>query len=528
MNYKIITSLLLCFCFVISTNSNAQIGRFKIKKKPKTTAKTSTKASNTTVEKSNSTSSSKSSSSSSNSHASDKPQYKEGDMVYRNYSNAKSSLGSLKSYFKDSGWKSKEAYDGRVTKEFEVLNKHLTFLKDNGEGEKNYFKEMQNQEATYKAQFDKEIKEYKTIRAFQDFFDQHARDLERKSVDQTKQTNYETQLTEYQNSGYQSESIDSKLKKIKDLYAKNKEDEFQSRQLKLVKESDVANFETDFHKNNVGKVVFSNETIELKNVDASKLKNSFSFGEAIRFRVYYDQPIYNTIAKMVNNKGGLDTEGSGNSCYPHHKINYYLDGKLVHVGYYRRRLYNERIAHFPEDAKIISEWITFRGSLYIDKPAHEEQTQFKNLVLKMGKLSGKRKLTVEVVAFDYDNKEDASRSKILATGDIEIDFSKAVNFKTNPIFCMAAPINNSTALAVLKNHLKNKGINYKKIAITHFSENKPTRVIKAEIGTAREGKCYKYYVVYEQSYNYKTGRYEGPLKVTYGTEDEEIYCDCFN
>jgi hypothetical protein len=524
MNSKLLVKItFLLMLLVVGYQSEAQLGRFGVKKpkvktpvvKKPTAKKTPPK---TTTSTSNESTSTTNSSAAKSKETSDAPKYdrdNQDNPIYKNYRKADRFIKLAGEGFESStvGLSSIEEY-------LEDANEGMIFLKENGEGNKNYYKNLEQLYSTHSKTLKEKQEKSTVLSEYQSYFERMRSFYKSKDKEE-----YESKKKEYQAGKYQSKYIDGLIVKIDNERAENARKRAEANQMKLVPDSKISGYETEFHKNNIGKIVFSNETIELKNVDESKLKESFDYGDNIRFRVFMKEPIYNTIAKLINEDGGKQ----GKNCEPRSRLRYYIDGKLIHEeGYGGSRMYNPAILYFKEGAEVIGYWTSYRGTLFMkDKFAHDEQEQFKSFLLKARKnLTGKHKLKVEILAYDAENREVEARQAIMATGEITIDFSKKPDLRNNPVICMPKSGTNSTALSLLKNHMKNS--NYSRISLLSYVENKPARVIKAEIGykDKEDNKCYKYYVSYKQHFNYKRGVFDGPLDPDYASEKEEIFCDC--
>ncbi|MFK7799571.1 MAG: hypothetical protein AB8E82_19115 [Aureispira sp.] len=497
--------------------AQAQLGRLGVKKpkikKPvaKKPAPTSSASSSTTS--SSSSSNNNSATDSKKESASDAPKYNRDNPdnpIYKNYSKAKRYLKSTASGL-ESSITSLEDIEGYL----EEVQEALTFLKENGEDQKQYYQEFKAAHAEHTTVVTKRKEKSAILSAYNTFFD-------RVYSFNEKIEQYEAKKKEYLDGEYQSNYLDELLVKIDKKRKENADKKAAANQMKMVAESKIQGYATDFHKNNTGKIVFSNETIELKNVDASKLKTSFDYGENIRFRVFMEQPIYNSVATLINADGGK----KGKDCEPRSQLRYYIDGKLVYEGGYgASRMYNPVILYFPEGSEVIGYWTSYRGTLFMkDKHAHDEQEHFKEFLLKARQnLTGKHTLRVELQGFDSQNKDVEARKVLLAAGEITIDFSKKPDLRNNPVICMPKSGSNSTALGLLKDELKGS---YSRISLLSYVEEKPARTIKAEVGYQENGTCYKYFVVYKQHFNYKRGVFDGPLDPDYASEKEEIFCDC--
>lgn len=429
--------------------------------------------------------------------------------LYKNYRKADRYLKSTAD-----GLESKTVSLSDLEGYLEEVQEALAVLKEKGESEKPYYQTMETAYNQHMTTIKERGEKGKILEEYRSYFGGvHSFN---KDIDQ-----YEAKKKAYQEGPHKSKYIDELLVKIDEKIAKNKADRAAANQMKLVPDSKIQGYETEFHKNNIGKIVFSNETIELKSVDESKLKTSFDYGENIRFRVFMEKPIYNTVAELINADGGK----KGKDCEPRSKLRYYLDGKLVHEGGYgASRLYNPAILYFKEGAEVIGYWTSYRGTLFMkDKHAHDEQEHFKEFLLKAKEnLTGKHTIRVELQGYDTQNKDVEARKAILASGEITIDFSKKPDLRNNPVICMPKSGTNSTALSLLRNQAKDAS----RISLLSFVESKPNRTIKAEIGYKKDGKCYKYFVVYNQAFNYTRGVYDGPLSAEYASEKEEIFCDC--
>ncbi len=428
--------------------------------------------------------------------------------IYKNYRKADRYLKSVESGFENRV--SLSDIEGYL----EEVQEALDVLKEKGESEKQYYKDLvasrEKHQTTVKERREtgKALDEYGTF--FRGVYASY------NGIDQ-----YETKKKAYQDGNYKSKYIDELLVKIDKKIAEDRAKKAEANRMKMVPDSKIQDYETDFHKNNIGKIVFSNETVELKSIDPSKLITTFDYGENIRFRVFMEKPIYNTVAELINADGGK----KGKDCEPRSQLRYYLDGQLVYEGGYGgSRIYNPVILHFPEGSEVIGYWTSYRGTLFMkDKLAHDEQEHFKEFLLKAGSnLTGKHTLRVELQGYDTQNPDVEARKAILASGEITIDFSKKPDLRNNPVICMPKSGTNSTALSLLRNTAKDAS----RISLISFVESKPTRTIKAEIGYKKAGKCYKYFVVYKQSFNYQRGVYDGPLEADYASETEEIFCDC--
>lgn len=300
--------------------------------------------------------------------------------------------------------------------------------------------------------------------------------------------------------------------------------------LKKVEKGNVLS--SDFHKSHIGEIVFSDQVVSFGNEDPSKLKTEFKFGEVIRFRAYFGQSFFNTMVDKFNELGISKTEAYNKGFLPLCKVKYFVDDKMEYETFYgsSKREYNNNnyppygYSGFENAYKTNAEYTTYQGSLYNTTFSHDEITHFSELFKVL--TPGIHTIKMQVVALDYQDKENTAKHVVVSEGSFQLDYTDA-DISENEAVCMPKAVTHSEVDALLKKHLQNE--KFEKVSLasvvnTSDSDGK-VQEIKFYLGIKEEAKCVLEYRLYKRRYNYTTKRYLNEFEIVQVSKDD-MPCPC--
>lgn len=296
-----------------------------------------------------------------------------------------------------------------------------------------------------------------------------------------------------------------------------------------VKKSPIAkDVETDgitgeVHKNNINKIVFSNNQIIKGEENTTEFLSSFNLGDELHFRVYMDNSLSNYTQKMLPNtsRGILDVHSK-------YKFVFYLNDE---------KIYESGISEssFSGDAK--RNWTTWRGAF----STKENRTfigtyQFKKFVLACGdKLtSGTHKLKVEIAP--YLNYPDTYTGEIIASGELNMIVGDNFIDSNDPNVCLPkAEMKDKALESKIIEAFKKKGWKEqpKEARITsdrwiivrnEYSGIPIKRYLDAVVGSTKDGKCI--YQEFSFSQDYDGNNYQSTLYLDGIGSQYDIHCNC--
>lgn len=187
---------------------------------------------------------------------------------------------------------------------------------------------------------------------------------------------------------------------------------------------------SDTHASHLNSIVYSNSDIKRGNETSDQLINSYSLGDELVLRMYYQQSIY---------KSFLNDVEDGLSMRDHHmgeEIRYYFDGELI----------KSVTGRLPEEQ--MKTWTTLSftllhptdGQLYYMGHLRDFFVENQNLLT-----TGKHRLEVEY--YMYDTKNDIQHA-LLSKGGVDIDVTDKGISKlfSNPTYRLPTPYKRDAAL----------------------------------------------------------------------------------
>lgn len=325
---------------------------------------------------------------------------------------------------------------------------------------------------------------------------------------------------------------------FKGLFKKNKEEEKTIDTLQKA-EGDQG-ITSPIHQEYIGKVVFSNQTIDLQNEDKTKFKNSFQTGELIKFRAYFKESSYNSMVEHYTNNGVYRDSAFalGNGGFrPRIYLRYYLNDEFITERYYGGEfnfMNNPPTSFISERGfEFLCQYTTYRGTLYDTEFAHEEIEDFTKLLTKMK--PGQNKVRLDVfstnnsIVEEKRKQNNALHEVILASGEFDFDYNPNKDISENEAVCIPKnKLTSETQQDLVKAWLKDHSIQYQQLALTKYynssnSDGKYQR-IHVVYGSKKDG-CKMTFIVLERQYNYVTGKYSNELQ-SVQHEESDIPCAC--
>lgn len=212
------------------------------------------------------------------------------------------------------------------------------------------------------------------------------------------------------NKSKKEKTVENKETKIEDNTSVPSETKPEVEESTTPTPSDVSNdgITSDYHKKNLGKIVFSKSGIDKGKEEQAILTNTFKLGEEeIHFRVYMDNSLSNYIQRISPNESRYIQD-----VHSRYIIRFTLDNEKIYEGKTPQE-------YFRGDEK--RQWTTFRGSFYRNKKSDLiGMDDFRHLIMKSGdKLSnGKHSLKIEFLPY-IDYREEKT-GDVVASGEIEI------------------------------------------------------------------------------------------------------------
>lgn len=162
---------------------------------------------------------------------------------------------------------------------------------------------------------------------------------------------------------------------------------------------------TNLHKNNVGKIVFSNEKITKTTDDVSKVKTSFSsFSGGIYSRMYLKESMRNLYAEYGNGKDIAES---------YYRLYFYVDGASDYACYEDSKL-------SQDETHKMTNWMIVFAPLNNDDYEYDVECVNRFAYVMSELKAGKHKIKVVAKTF-YDNDQEVE----MASGEFEITITDA-------------------------------------------------------------------------------------------------------
>ena len=290
---------------------------------------------------------------------------------------------------------------------------------------------------------------------------------------------------------------------------------------------------SEYHKEHVGEIVFSDQVVAFKNEDPSKLKTSFTFGEVIRFRAYFQQSFYNTMVDKFNELGISKEEAYDKAFLPVCKIKYFVDDKLAYETFYgsNKREYNNN--NFPPYAysnyenayQTNVEYTTFQGSLFNTTFSHDEITHFTELFDEFTP-GETHTVKMQIIALDYLDQENTAKHVLVSEGSFSLNCVE-MDIADNEAICMPKPVKHTEVEGLLKKHLQGQTFSKFSLASVSNTSDNDGKIQRIEfyLGIKEEDQCYLEFRVYNRRYNYITGTYSNEFEIIQVSRDS-MPCAC--
>lgn len=313
-----------------------------------------------------------------------------------------------------------------------------------------------------------------------------------------------------------------------------KEIEKQKSKLKLFEVEKFGGDLANLQKKYAGKVVFSNSEIQKTDLNSeSKYITSYTFGDKLYIKAFYNQSIMNSMFLQMVEKGikAKDINNINETWRTGYQINLYLDGKGVSTIEDTESDMNSSLTHSATLNNGID--ILDNGDLKFG------ERLYKTLKSKFDLLTpGKHKLKLVYIPLMWNSIGNNLNFKPIAEGEIEMIIKEAKIDKNDRDVCMpTAKMNDKSIETKIINFIKSKGykIEPKKINITSnkwiIKKNKfgiiTKRYIDTYLGYIQDGKCKYMYLDINQDFD-GIG-YQDEIYLTTGVDiakDKIISCEC--
>jgi len=288
------------------------------------------------------------------------------------------------------------------------------------------------------------------------------------------------------------------------------------------------------HGKNIGKIIFSKETIEFQNEDSSKFTTQFVFGDKIKFRAFFKESSYNSLAHHYTANNISKTKAfelGGGGFRPKIVVKYYVDGTYFTERTYKGEFNEHTNPPMGSDPNFdfLCKNTTYRGTLYDVTYAHEEIDDFTAILSKL--TPGKHTIKLEAWSVNYSVTEEQRKASpdmhqvLLASGEFSFDMKGGASMSDNEAVCIPkTQVTSAEINKVVMDYLTDQGIKPLKLGITKTFDGQDIQEIHFAYGV-KGSTCKMEFLVIQRSYNYMQKRYMGSVSLK-SRKTTDLPCQC--